>query len=90
MPRLRQVLRGVKVERGKAGKAPRPRLPITPSILRKLRTEWVDKDSSFRSVMLWAVSLVTFISFCRLGEVTVEDENKYDPATHTCHFVTSP
>ena len=32
MPRLRQVLRGVKVERGKAGKAPRPRLPITPLI----------------------------------------------------------
>ena len=32
--------------------------------------------------MLWAGSLVTFFSFCRLGEVTVEDKNKYDPATH--------
>jgi len=31
--------------------------------------------------MLWAASIVTFFSFCRLGE-TVEDKNKYDPATH--------
>ena len=35
MPRLRQVLKGVKVEAGKAGKPARSRLPITPSILRK-------------------------------------------------------
>jgi len=82
MPRLRQVLRGVKVERGKAGKAPRPRLPITPAILRRLKRSWVDKDHSFCSVMLWAASIVTFFSFCRLGEITVEDENKYDPAAH--------
>jgi len=32
--------------------------------------------------MLWAAALVTFFSFCRSGEVTVEDENKYD--TKTC------
>ena len=35
MPRLRQILKGVKVERGKEGKASRPRMPITPTILRK-------------------------------------------------------
>ena len=54
-------------------------MPITPSILKKLQSVWVDKDSSFKSVMLWAVSLVTF---CRLSKVTVKDENRYDPATH--------
>jgi len=70
------------VERGKERKAPQPCLPITPSILRKLRSVWVDKDYSFQSVMLWAVSLVTLFSFCRLGKVIVEDKNKYNPAAH--------
>ena len=82
MPRLRQILRGVKVERGKEGKAPRPRLPITPAILRKIKPIWMDGIPSFNSVMLWAAALVTFFSFCRSGEVTVEDENKYDAKTH--------
>ena len=35
MSRLRQILKGVKVERGKEGKASLPRMPITPTILRK-------------------------------------------------------
>ena len=32
--------------------------------------------------MLWAASLVTFFSFCRSGETTVEDENKYGLSVH--------
>ena len=82
MPRLRQVLRGVKIEQGKLGKALKARLPITPMILRKMWQSWLDRDQSFNSIMLWAASLVTFFSFCRSGETTVEDENKYDPSVH--------
>ena len=37
MPRLKQILRGVKAERGKEGKTSCPRLPITPAILKKLK-----------------------------------------------------
>ena len=82
MPRLQQVLRGVKAECGKRGKPTRSRLPITPGILRKMKMAWIGKISSFESVMLWAASLTTFFSFCRSGEVTVEKEDKYDPTTH--------
>ena len=32
--------------------------------------------------MLWAASLTTFFSFCRSGEVTVENEAGYDHNTH--------
>ena len=32
--------------------------------------------------MLWAASLTTFFSFCRSGEITVENETKYNPNTH--------
>ena len=72
----------MKVEREKEGKAPCPHLPVTPSILRKLKSVWFEGDISFNSVMLWAAALVTFFSFYRAGEVTVEDERKYDPKTH--------
>ena len=51
-------------------------------ILRKMRQSWLDRDQSFNSIMLWAASLVTFFSSCRSGEITVEDENKYDPSVH--------
>jgi len=70
MPRLHQVLRGVKIERRKAGKAPRTRLPITPIILKKMRPIWIGQHQSHNSVMLWTASLTTFFSFCRSGEIT--------------------
>jgi len=81
MPRLQQVLRGVKAECGKRGKPTRSRLPIIPGILRKMKMSWIGKNS-FESVMLWAASLTTFFSFCHSGEVTVEKEDKCDPTTH--------
>ena len=82
MPRLRQVLKGIKAERRKNGNPSRSRLPITPAILRKLKAGWLGREeASFEAIMLWAASLITFFSFCRSGEVTVENESKYDPNT---------
>ena len=82
MPRLRQVLKGVKVQEGRLGRTPRPRLPITPSILHKLKKVWLTETPSYNNVMLWAASTTTFFSFCRSGEITVECESRYDPAVH--------
>ena len=70
------------MERGKEGKASRPRMPITPTSLGKIKMIWLNGGTSFNSVMLWAAALVTFSSFCRSGKVTVEDETKYDANTH--------
>ena len=78
MPRLNQVLRGVKVQAAWAGKKPRPRLPITPSILCKIRGVWMSGNPSFDNTMLWAAATTTFFCFCRSGEVTVESASKYD------------
>ena len=83
MPRLCQVLKGVKIERSKKGKPSRSRLPITPAILRKLKAIWLGRENlSFDTVMLWVASLTTFFSFCQSGEDTMEKETKYDPKTH--------
>ena len=70
LPRLQQVLKGVRVEQGKRGRAPRPRLPITPNILRRMRVVWLEGTLSADSLMLWSVASLTFFSFCRLGELT--------------------
>ena len=81
MPRLRQVLKGIKVQAARNGRSPHPRLPITPSILYKLRQVWLG-NSSFNNIMLWAAATTTFFSFCRSGEITVECESKFDPQVH--------
>ena len=80
MPCLRQVLKGIKIEAGRKGKAPRSRLPITPAFLRKLKAVWIHTEPSFKAVMLWAASTVTFFTFCRSGETTVS--STYDPSIH--------
>lgn len=82
MPRLRQILKGVQVEQGKKGRSPHRRLPITPAILRRLRPVWLIGKPTFNDTMLWAACVVTFFSFCRSGEVTVEKEDDYDPSAH--------
>ena len=72
------------MEAGKRGKAPRARLPITPTILRKMKAEWfIEKEgTSYKSSLLWAASTTNLFSFCRSGELTVPRENDYDPNTH--------
>ena len=79
MPRLNQVLRGVKVQAAQAGKKPRPCLPITPH---KIRGVWMSDNPPFDNTMFWAAATTTFFGFCRSGEVTVESVSKYDPQIH--------
>ena len=85
MPRLQQVLRGVRVEQGKSGRAPRPRLPITPGILRRMKRIWEAEGVTWDTTMLWAASSVTFFSFCRSGELTVPTEKGFDPSSHVTY-----
>ena len=85
MPQLRQVLNGIRIQAVKKGRSPRPHLPITPSILYKLRKVWFKDNSSFNNIMLWmlwAAATTTFFGFCRSGEITVECESKFDPKLH--------
>lgn len=87
MPRLRQVLQGVRTTVGRQGRTPRTRLPITPSILKKMKMVWAGPNRPVRPVsqdnwMLWAAATTTFFTFCRAGETTVGNGGVYDPQIH--------
>ena len=82
MPRLRQIIKGVQIDQARKGRTSRPRLPITPSILRKIKSVWLHKESSPDRLMLWAASTTAFFGFCRSGEVTINSEGSYDPQSH--------
>ena len=71
MPKLALVERGIQNARA-ANRANRPRLPITPTILRKIKDAWTDQASHFDTVMFWAVCCTAFFSFFRMGEITAQ------------------
>ena len=61
MARLEQVLRGVKMVRARQSPAETSRLPITLTILSKLRAVWLSSHiDTFDGSMLWAASSVCF------------------------------
>ena len=84
MPRLHQVLKGIRVQAARIRRHPRQRLLVTPSILHKLRRVWLEGNPTFNNTMLWAATTTTFFGLCRSGEITVQCESKFDPQTHLC------
>ena len=78
MPRLHQILQGIKVKASLQGHPKCIPLPITPSILWQMKQIWIDKED-FDKVMLWAVATTTFFTFCRSGEITIPEGKTYDP-----------
>ena len=81
MPRLEQVLRGVKRTQARSKSKVKERLPITMGILDTLRKFWSDKGSA-EAGMLWATASLCFFGFFRSGELTVPTELGYEVGAH--------
>ncbi|KAL5493809.1 hypothetical protein EMCRGX_G015039 [Ephydatia muelleri] len=79
MPYLEYVLKGFR--KLAAGKS-RPRLPITPSILSKMRETWSKIPKRKNAAMFWAASCMCFFDLLRSGEIVVPSNTSYDPAVH--------
>ena len=82
MPKLEHVLRGIKKEHSKQANITKPRLPMTPNILLKLRSVWEEEASNFNHIMLWAACCTCYFGFLRSGEISIPSDKEYDPSTH--------
>ena len=59
------------------------RLPITPSILRKIQSHWSSHlSTNLDTRMLWAAVTMCFFGFFHSGEITIPSSAAYDSTTH--------
>ena len=58
------------------------RLPIMPTILRKISGHWADRATEYDIIMLRAAACMVFFSFFRLGEILVPPGEAYNPTNH--------
>ena len=81
MPRLEQVLKGIKAVQAKQERKGRTRLPMTPEIMMKLKAVW-NPGQMFNATMLWAAASLCFFGFLRSGEITVPSKDSFDRGAH--------
>ena len=82
MPRLDRILKGIKVDQGKQGRATKRKLPITPRILRRFRAQWSRVGKDYEETLLWATATVCFFGFMRAGELMMDKKTGFDPTQH--------
>ena len=79
-PRTHLLIRGIK--RTQSDAAVRPRLPITPSVLRNIKTSLAGKPLDYDNWLYWAAMCLAFFGFLCCGEFTVPEGQECDASVH--------
>ena len=78
-PRIHLVTNGIQRVRPRVSQS---RLPVTPTILRRVKVVLDQDPLGFSSILLWAVCCTAFFGFMRSGEFTVPSSSLYNPDQH--------
>ena len=82
MPKLEQVLRGIKISQARASRLLKCKLPITPTILRRVKQVWSGIKTDYHQTLLWAAATTCFFGFLRCREITLKPNESFDLLTH--------
>jgi len=83
MPRLAQVLRGIKsTQASRQPASAHRRLPVTPEILRAIKVSWETKSLTYDRVMLWGAMMLCYFGFFRSGEICTHSQDSFNVASN--------
>ena len=82
MPKLDYVMKGIKRTETQKGSGARPKLPITLSILSKLKLVWERRVNEHDIKMVWAACSLSFFALLKVGELTIPSDTSYDLKVH--------
>lgn len=78
-PYVKLLLRGIARS---SAHSTRTRLPITQSIMNRIKSVLAQEPRAFANLMLWAACCVGFFDFLRCSEFLVPDGIAFDPEVH--------
>ena len=84
MPKLEQVLRGIKRSQAANGRRERQRTPMSVEGLEVLRRIWSRTPGGQDARMLWAAATLCFFGFMRSGELTTPSGSQFDEGAYLC------
>ena len=83
-PHMKILLRGIRRVHAQQCSSPRIRLPITASIMRRIKTQLAGDPSAYVNRLIWAACCTGFFGFLRCGEFLVPDGTPFHPSFHLC------
>ena len=88
-PHMAVLLQGIKRVQAQTG--PRLiRLPITASLMRRIKASLASQLFSYNNVLVWAACYIGFFGFLRCGKFLVPDGVQFNELNHLCFSDISP
>ena len=80
-PHMKILLRGIRQDQAQQGPA-RVRLPITASLLRRIKSYLSNDPSAFLNILIWSACCLGFFGFLHCREFLIPDGQQFDANRH--------